>query len=64
RKRIVLTGELPSPANPPSGCRFHNRCQVRTTLSEIDQKRCSTDRPPLRIIGKESVACHFPVNLN
>ena len=64
RKRIVLTGELPSPANPPSGCRFHNRCQVRATLSEIDQEKCSTDRPLLRIIGKESVACHFPVNLN
>ena len=61
RERIVLTGELPSPANPPSGCRFHNRCQVRPLLSAGDQSKCSTVRPTLEAIGEESVACHFPL---
>jgi peptide/nickel transport system ATP-binding protein len=61
RERIVLTGELPSPANPPSGCRFHNRCQVRQKLSATDQNRCATDRPRLKLLGDESVACHFPI---
>jgi oligopeptide/dipeptide ABC transporter ATP-binding protein len=61
RERIVLTGELPSPANPPSGCRFHNRCQVRQKLSVTDQNRCATLRPQLRLLGEESVACHFPI---
>lgn len=61
RERIVLTGELPSPANPPSGCRFHNRCQIRQKLSTTDQNRCATDRPQLQLLGEESVACHFPI---
>ena len=61
RERIVLTGELPSPANPPSGCRFHNRCQVRQKFPINDQNRCATDRPALNKIGNESVACHFPI---
>jgi peptide/nickel transport system ATP-binding protein len=61
RERIVLTGELPSPANPPSGCRFHNRCHIRQKLSATDQNRCATDRPQLKLLGDESVACHFPI---
>jgi peptide/nickel transport system ATP-binding protein len=61
RKRIILTGELPSPANPPSGCRFHNRCQIRPLLPAADQEKCSSVRPALTVLDSESVACHFPI---
>lgn len=59
RERILLTGDLPSPANPPSGCRFHTRCPWRQAT------RCDTDRPQLRVVSIESVpgshrvACHY-----
>jgi len=61
RKRvqpIVLQGEIPSPVNPPSGCRFHTRCPVA-------QPRCSTD-PPLLLPqdGDRRVRCHFPFSLD
>jgi oligopeptide/dipeptide ABC transporter ATP-binding protein len=57
RERIRLTGELPSPINPPSGCRFHTRCWKA-------QEICSVEEPLLvaRAAGHE-VACHFPENL-
>ena len=57
RKRIVLTGDVPSPVNPPSGCRFHPRCPLA-------QDRCRVERPVLAPSSTaRSVACHFPIAL-
>ncbi|HEX7346414.1 MAG TPA: oligopeptide/dipeptide ABC transporter ATP-binding protein [Candidatus Limnocylindrales bacterium] len=58
RQRIILTGDVPSPVNPPSGCRFHPRCPLRRSLG--DPEICVTDVPPLDDVGGEHlVACHF-----
>jgi peptide/nickel transport system ATP-binding protein len=60
RERIVLTGDLPNPANPPTGCSFHTRCFLRATLSEEDRARCVGDTPNLIQHGTDhDVACHF-----
>jgi peptide/nickel transport system ATP-binding protein/oligopeptide transport system ATP-binding protein len=58
KKRIVLKGDVPSPAAPPSGCRFHTRCWLRAQLG--NPERCVTEEPLLREIrpGQEA-ACHF-----
>ncbi|WP_420174564.1 dipeptide ABC transporter ATP-binding protein [Luteococcus sp. OSA5] len=61
RDRIVLTGDLPSPANPPAGCPFHTRCPKYQGLDEADQRRCAGERPALLVQGADQeVACHFP----
>jgi peptide/nickel transport system ATP-binding protein len=53
RERILIPGDLPSPANPPAGCRFHTRCPYV-------QPRCIEERPQLRVLGPDHVAaCHF-----
>jgi peptide/nickel transport system ATP-binding protein len=55
RERIVLQGDVPSPMNPPSGCRFHPRCRYAT-------ERCRVERPKLRPLDEgRFVACHHPV---
>ncbi len=55
RRQLILEGEIPSPANPPSGCRFHPRCKHRTDV-------CSQEDPLFRNLGTETqehwVACH------
>ena len=53
RERIRLTGDVPNPINPPSGCRFRTRCWKA-------QEVCATTPPQLLQVGKSSVACHFP----
>ncbi|HYJ27318.1 MAG TPA: ABC transporter ATP-binding protein [Nocardioides sp.] len=59
REQILLSGDLPSPANPPTGCRFHTRCPWR------QETRCDTERPELRVVevpgatAQHRVACHF-----
>jgi peptide/nickel transport system ATP-binding protein len=51
--RIHLEGDIPSPINPPSGCRFRTRCWKA-------QEICSTTEPVLHSVSKSEVACHFP----
>jgi peptide/nickel transport system ATP-binding protein len=62
RKRIILLGDVPSPVNPPAGCRFHTRCWLRKQLG--DPERCVSERPELRMVRDEhEVACHFAEEL-
>ncbi len=55
KKGAAIMGELPSPVNPPSGCRFRTRCRFA-------QERCAAEEPKLRSFGPGHVAaCHFPL---
>ena len=66
RKRIMLTGDVPSPVDPPSGCRFHNRCWRRQQLEDegVDVSACYQDDPALVDRGQgHPVACHFAETL-
>jgi peptide/nickel transport system ATP-binding protein len=56
RQRILLQGEVPSPVNPPSGCRFRTRCWKA-------DDRCAAQAPPLRVLqAGHRAACHYPEN--
>jgi oligopeptide transport system ATP-binding protein len=58
RERIVLEGDVPSPINPPSGCRFHPRCRYATEV-------CQQIEPPLVDYGNGHLAaCHHPLNVD
>jgi oligopeptide/dipeptide ABC transporter ATP-binding protein len=58
KKRLVMKGDVPSPAAPPSGCRFHTRCWLREQLG--NPENCVTEDPPLRDIGGgHKTACHW-----
>jgi oligopeptide/dipeptide ABC transporter ATP-binding protein len=58
RERIVLEGDVPSPINPPTGCRFHPRCRYMTDV-------CRQIEPPLTDYGNGHLAaCHHPLNVD
>jgi peptide/nickel transport system ATP-binding protein len=58
KKRLVLKGDVPSPAAPPSGCRFHTRCWLREQLG--NPENCATEDPPFReFTPGHRVACHW-----
>jgi len=60
RRRVVLEGDLPSPADPPSGCRFRTRCPLFATLSPDRAERCINDDPVLSQQGPDhGAACHY-----
>ncbi len=63
-KRLVLKGDVPSPAAPPSGCRFHTRCWLRERLGNPEQ--CVTTEPQLRVldVASHTAACHFAEEIN
>ncbi len=53
KEKTLLTGEIPSPVNPPAGCRFHTRCPFAC-------KQCAQSEPELKKIDGRLVACHYP----
>ncbi|WIM93556.1 ABC transporter ATP-binding protein [Actinoplanes oblitus] len=64
RRRILLTGDLPSPANPPSGCRFRTRCpKFANELGDDQRQRCLDESPALTVrdapATDHEVACHY-----
>ena len=63
KKRLVLKGDIPSPAAPPSGCRFHTRCWLRERLG--NPERCETEEPVFREFAtRHQVACHYAEEMN
>lgn len=58
RERVVLKGDIPSPIDPPSGCRFHTRCPY------ADGDRCLNEVPTLRSVDGRLVACHYSEQLD
>ena len=54
QEKEILTGEIPSPVNPPSGCRFRTRCPYARDI-------CSQQAPPCKTVGNRQVFCHFPL---
>jgi peptide/nickel transport system ATP-binding protein len=63
RERIVLSGDVPSPLEPPSACRFHTRCPIGPAVNP-ERTMCATERPALRQVGPgQFAACHFPGEL-
>jgi len=55
REKIKLKGEVPSPINPPPGCRFHPRCPYATSICKVEEPKL------VRVSGEHYVACHNPL---
>ncbi|MFC6079951.1 dipeptide ABC transporter ATP-binding protein [Sphaerisporangium aureirubrum] len=61
RRHVLLEGEVPSPARPPSGCRFRGRCPTFKLLPEALRARCAHEQPEVRALcGEHGAACHYP----
>ncbi|MDP9861037.1 MULTISPECIES: dipeptide ABC transporter ATP-binding protein [Streptosporangium] len=63
RERILLEGDLPSPADPPSGCRFRTRCPKRARLGAEEARRCEEEEPTVVRLAPavdHGAACHYP----
>lgn len=54
QEKELLSGEIPSPVNPPAGCRFHTRCPYAKNI-------CGREEPVCRTVGERQVFCHFPL---
>ena len=67
KRRIILQGDVPSPIDPPSGCRFHPRCPQSRAIAKAEgidgpHPRCIQDQPELTSQGPgQTAACHFPL---
>jgi len=67
KRRIILQGDVPSPIDPPSGCRFHPRCPQSLAVAKAEgidgpHPRCMNDEPELEAHGEaQRAACHFPL---
>jgi oligopeptide transport system ATP-binding protein len=67
KRRIILQGDVPSPIDPPSGCRFHPRCPQSRAVAKAEgiegpHPRCMNEEPPLEPHGEmQRAACHFPL---
>jgi peptide/nickel transport system ATP-binding protein len=66
RRRILLEGDLPSPAHPPSGCRFRTRCPLfRSALTDEERVVCVRDEPEIRpVAADQGAACHYARRLD
>lgn len=66
RSRIILSGDMPSPAENFTGCRFASRCPIKPTLSEEQRKMCESKRPVLTgdELNDTQFACHFPLDVD
>jgi oligopeptide/dipeptide ABC transporter ATP-binding protein len=54
REKMILQGEIPSPIDIPSGCRFHTRCPFA-------KEKCKTEEPEMKHEGERMYACHYPL---
>ena len=60
---VHVAGDVPSPASPPSGCRFHTRCPRRTEFLPDGGKICEMEKPPWQQNGSgHRILCHIPID--